>query len=181
MESIFKRKKRSDKKRSMCYIGKNGQVDLVLGIVFFFVIIICIIFAYIIIYNIQDKLSPLLDNNTSSSSLTSAKTAVMMWNKVFYIVVVFFIIATVVTSYYIPSNPLLFFLSLFMLIISILIAAIFSNAYETFTTNPDLSGTMANASATFNIPGLAMSMLPLVALVFGIIVLVVLYMKAKVE
>ena len=178
------------KRKNIHIMGDKRQIDLILGVVFFFVIIVSIIFAYVLMYKIQDKMAPMLnpdgESNTSTDSLNSAKTSVMMWNKIFYIVVIFFIIATIITSYYLPSNPVLFFLSLIMLMISILVATIFSNAYELFIDNPafeeNYNGTIVNnASSTFQIPGYAMGILPIVGLVFGLVVLAVLYMKARIE
>jgi len=177
-------------KKGKYMIGDRRQIDLILGVVFFFVIIISVIFAYVLMYKVQDRMAPMLnpdgESNASTDALDSAKTSVMMWNKIFYIVVVFFIIATIITSYYLPSNPVLFFLSLIMLLISILLATIFSNAYEMFIDNPafeeDYNGTIVNnASETFQIPGFTFSILPLVALIFGLVVLAVLYMKARIE
>ena len=163
-------------------IGNKSQMDILVGVMVFFVVILATAFAYFIIYQAQDKMAPVLNtnfsgvtNSDSDDTLTKAKTTIMMWNKLFYVLIIFFVIATIVTSYYLPSNPILFFLSLILLMITILLSAVFSNIFEKIVDTPGLE----NVSATFNISTLVMDKLPLVALVFGLVVLLVLYIKVR--
>jgi len=93
---------------------------------------------------------------TSTSILTSGLSALTMFNYGFVIVFVGVSIATLIFAYMTPQHPIFFVVSLLLIIILMTIVPQYSNAYEIFIADPQIS----TVAGTFPVINYIMGNLP---------------------
>ena len=149
--------------------------DLILGIIFIFVLAFCTILGYTLFVSIHDGMAPLLDNVDSSDVLVKTKFTLTMWDKLLPIAVIFFLITTLYLAKDLTSHPMMFFISLLMLVIVGILAVVFSNIFEEIGDATQFT----NATATFETANYTMNYLPLVMVIGGLIILAFLFIRAR--
>jgi len=149
--------------------------DLILGIFFIFVLAFCAVLGYTLFANIQDGLAPMLDNTDSSDIMVKAKFTLTMWDKLLPIAVIFFLITTLYLAKDLTSHPMMFFISLIMLVIVGILAVVFSNIFEQISE----VSTFSNATATFGVANYTMDKLPIIFVIGGLVVLAFLFIRAR--
>jgi len=149
--------------------NKKGNIqDPFLAITIFFGMAIAFIIFYYLTIEFQIQLNPILDNTVSADILAETVTALGMFDMIFVVVVVFLMISVMISAFFIRSHPIFFFVLLPLLGLSIMIAAIFSNAFETFSEEERLSV----AVEEFNLTRYVMDKLPYFIGAFFILMLI---------
>ena len=97
------------------------------------------------------------------------------WNYIFVFILVGLTIILVISTFTLKTHPAFFWISLLLLAIFLVIAAVFSNVYEEIGQNPELQP----AHDKYNIIEFVLDRFPKFMLLVGAIVLIALYAKSK--
>ena len=158
----------------MTFLGnKRGILDLFVFLVIVFILAIVIIVLYIIISNIRAGADPLLNNAVSSQVLEASESAIGIMDYTYMITLVMLIISLIISMIFIRSHPVFLFVSLILVVILIVLAAVLSNTFEEFTS----TGEAAVAAEHFPITLYFVGKLPLVVLVAAVLGLIALMAK----
>lgn len=151
---------------------RGSVLDLIFLMVLFFVFAIAILFAGRVLTDFR----PLFGNaSINTSYVDSGLDAVNVWNNSFIFVVVGGGIAVVLGAFLIRSHPAFAIVSMIAVFIIVLMGAVFSNFYNEFAST-DVFSTQANQ---YTIVTAIEQNMPAFAIIFGSIVLVVLFGKAR--
>lgn len=153
--------------------GKKGILDIFIIIIIIFALAVSIIIFYVIIHAIKTPLSETLNNPTSTEVLEKTETTALNYDYIFPITIVFLGIFVIISSFFIRSSPIFFFISVILLVIAILISAILSNTFESFTASPDINASASNFVTT----SWFMGNLPLVIAVIFMLAVIVMFAK----
>lgn len=115
-----------------------------------------------------------LDSNTAYV-MQSTDSSMLALDSLFIFLAFGSFVAVLITSYFVESHPIYFVLSLFMLLFSVGLTALFSNIFGEFQTSPLIS------SAASNYPFLEMFWLnaPTVILIFGAVTAIIILARIK--
>lgn len=164
--------------------NKRGQTDF---ISLFFVLVVLFgvaIFAVILFNaydaNIKDNLNDALTSSTPVDTnanvteiLEQTSGGINMLNPLFPLLLVGLFGFGLVVALMGRSHPVFFFIGLIILAVSIILAVIFSNVYESITETENFS----SSAEEFGVMGFIMGHLPLVIFILFIVISVVLYMN----
>jgi len=156
--------------------GKKGQIviDILIFAVILFTFGIVVILGHKILVEYQSSV-----NSTFSSAAQNVMQQGVNTNEnmdfLFAFIIVGMLIVTIITSFMIRSHPIFFILSLIVLIISIILAAIMSNIFTAITQTPEL----INDTARFTIIPAVEDKLPLFVLIFAALSIIILYAKSR--
>jgi len=131
-----------------------------------------IMVASVVMNNVQVSLNPMVPT-ISQDVLTQGVNAVNTFNYGFVIIMFGMGIAGIIFAWLVPTHPIFIILSIVMLMISVVILPIFSNAFETFSSNP----TMSSAAASFPLMTYFMGNLLLIEVIFGALTMIVMYTR----
>ena len=154
----------------------------ILDIVFIMTALFTFAFVTVIMYNVYDDYTEKLSghdafNNSVNLHVESQMdTTFTVLDYVYIFFLVGFIILTIVSSFSIRTHPVFFFISVLLLVITIIMGALFSNVYTQAVTDTELM-----SDTNFTIMPFIMTHFPTVILIIGAILSVVLYAKTKWE
>jgi len=163
-------------------INKKGQTDFI-SIFFVLVVLFGISIFSIILYNaydenIKDNLNDALTSSTPVDStanvtqmLEDTSGGIRMLNPMFPLLLVGLFGFGLIMALMGKSHPVFFFVGIVILGVAIILAVVFSNAYESITDNANF----ANAADEFFVMTLVMDNLPLVILILFVVISAVLY------
>ena len=152
------------------FMRKGSIMDLL------FLCVIAFIFGLgvIVSYHIVTQINATATLGTDATYiLTKSQTAIGTFNYGFLIIFFGLGIATIIFAFMIPSHPIFIISGLLTLVVLMIIIPIYSNAFESITTSPELS----TAAASFGMMNYVMSELPLFSAVIGVIILIVMFIK----
>lgn len=108
-----------------------------------------------------------------SDIITNVNSVFNLFDSMFVYLTIGLMIALVISLYYIDTNPIFFFVTFFVLIISLVLSGQFSNIWEAVVNSPQFNATAGSFVQTNWI----MSNLPLVSLAAIVIASIILYAK----
>jgi len=158
---------------------KAGVMDIVFILVFLFILGISTFTAYMIYNKYQERTAEL---ETFNNSLTeriddSAYATLTAFDYLFIFIFVGLIIMAIVSTFTIQTHPVFFFVSIMLLIITIILAAPISNIFEEVANETAFS----NASNAYTVIPYFMGRLPFFMLMVGAILFIALYAKYRME
>ena len=163
-------------------LKKKGQTDFI-SIFFVLVVLFGVAIFTIILYNaydenIKDNLNDALTSSTpvdSSANVTElleqTSGGLRMLNPMFPLLLVGLFGFGLIMALMGRSHPVFFFVGIIILAVAIILAVVFSNAYESITENASFS----NAADEFSVLTMIMNNLPLVIFILFIAISAVLY------
>ena len=163
-------------------INKKGQADFI-SLFFVLAVLFGVAIFAIILYNaydenIKDNLNDALTSSTPVDAnanvtkvLDQTSGGIAMLNPLFPFLLVGLFAFGLITALMGRSHPAFLFIGLIILAISIILAVVFSNSYESITQNPSFS----NAAGEFGVVNLMMSNLPLTIFILFIAIAGILY------
>lgn len=154
--------------------NKRGSIqDIAYLIILFFAFSLVCFIAYKILIEFQDNLgaSDMLPQE-SKDALTKTKGVFDNYmDKIFLFVVITSVIVTFILATLIRVHPIFLVLYLISLIFLIFLAAVFSNAYQEFASNPEF----IQIADHWIIMNYIMSNLPFIIAIVGFILMFILY------
>jgi hypothetical protein len=158
---------------------KGSITDLVYVLILIFVFGFVAIIANMIYdkYTEQTALNPAFNTPQNTEIETNAQTLLTNFDYIYVFFIVAMAIIAIASSFWIKTHPIFFFVSIFMLIISIILAAMFGNIFSKAAENDLLSVSVAE----YTIIPFVMAHLPTIILLIGALLLVILYAKDRLE
>lgn len=162
--------------------GSRGQTDFI-SIFFVLVVLFGVAIFAVILYNaydnnIKDNLNTALTSSTPVDAnanitkvLDQTSGGINMLNPLFPLLLVGLFGFGLMTALLGRSHPAFFFVGIVILAVAIILAVIFSNAYESITTNADFN----DSAEEFGVMSFIMGHLPLVIFILFIAISIVLY------
>jgi hypothetical protein len=151
-------------------------LDIMMIIIVLFLVGMGVFIGSKMLTAIEDQTS---DINSSTyinqSYLKQGEYGLDVMNGVFIFLVVGLFIAVLIGAYMINEHPIFFIISFFLLVIMVMIGAGFSNVFESFSQTAEFS----DQAGHFNIITEVMSKLPYIILIFGAIILIVMFGKGR--
>ena len=163
-------------------LKKKGQTDFI-SIFFVLVVLFGVAIFTIILYNaydenIKDNLNDALTSSTpvdSSANVTElleqTSGGLRMLNPMFPLLLVGLFGFGLIMALMGRSHPVFFFVGIIILAVAIILAVVFSNAYESITENASFS----TAASEFSVLTFVMDNLPLIIFILFIAISAVLY------
>ena len=144
------------------------QIVLVL-----FAFAIITIISLFVIDKFEEDASDMFTAEEATYAIDQGQATLLNFDNLFVFILIGLLIATIIGAYFIQTNPIIFWISLMLLLEFLTIAAIFTNVFEEITATEELASTAAN----FTIINLVMGHLPLTLLVIFSIISIALYAK----
>ena len=163
-------------------LNKSGQTDFI-SLFFVLTVLFGIAIFVIILYNaysdnIKDNLSNALTHSTPVDAnanvtkiLQQTSGGIAMLNPLFPLLLVGLFGFGLAMAIMGRSHPVFFFIGIIILAVSLILAVVFSNVYESITDNENFQST----SEEFNIINFVMSHLPLTIFILFVGISIVLY------
>ena len=156
-------------------MNKKGFLfDLGTVLVLLFVFAISVFTGYVIYQSYVNSLVGQDLNSETQNIIEQGNIAMKIQDYGFLLLFVTLIIFLVISAFMIKSNPIFFFMSLSMLIIFVIIAVPFSNAFEVFG---NATNTTADVYTAYPITKSIMDNMPFIIAMIGFILLGALYIK----
>jgi len=165
-------------------IKKKGQTDFI-SLFFVLVVLFGVALFAVILYNaydenIKDNLNDALTSSTPVDAdanvteiLEQTSGGIRMLNPMFPLLLVGLFGFGLVMALMGKSHPVFFFVGIVILAVAIILAAVFSNTYESITTNDSFT----SAADEFSVMTLVMNNLPLTIFILFIAIAAVMYWK----
>ncbi len=154
------------------------QADVLFGIVIVLALAISMTIIYYVYTQINSNLSPLLSTNQSAATINSISTNTSTGLSVFLVavVIVYFAIniAAIISAFFVDAYPVFFVISMFMVAIEVLLAAIGHNVF--FYIEQQLP-TFATLVTTVPYLFYLFAYLPVITLILAFTLVIVLYSK----
>jgi len=160
-------------------MNKKGSI---LDIVFIMTALFTFAFVTVIMFNIYSEYTDNISDNDAFNNTVNKQVEAQMnltFNVLDYVYIFFlvgFILLTIVSSFSIRTHPVFFFVSILLLVITVIMGTLFSNVYT-----QAVSDTALMDDSNFTIMPFVMTHFPTVILIIGAILSVVLYAKSKWE
>ena len=163
-------------------LKKKGQTDFI-SLFFVLVVLFGVAIFAIILYNaydenIKDNLNDALTSSTPVDAnanvtkiLGQTSGGIRMLNPLFPLLLIGLFAFGLVMALMGRSHPAFFFIGIVILAVSIILAVIFANAYESITDSPNFE----NAASEFGIMTFIMGNLPLIIFILFLAISAVLY------
>ena len=162
--------------------GATELADVFYVIVFLFSAALLIFILYFVYQQIKEPVQSALVSgvNVGSQAELNASLTTMsgqtiggvgMFNILFPFILLGLIAMVAVSAFFIDSHPIFFIVSLIILGVVILISVVFSNIFQTITTDDSFGDT----STHFNIMNLFMKNLPFIAVIVIVIVAIIIW------
>lgn len=152
----------------------KGQVlDLIMLFIIIAVIAVSLLLGSHIYYNGMQEKFP--NSQIGNTSKTAVESTFQVFDYGLMMVMVGIGMATMISAFFIRSHPIFFIASLMILVIVIIVSAPISNALMGFATSDSIS----DESDRYPITVWILGNLPMIATVFGIIVIIALYAKGS--
>ena len=159
-------------------MNKSGSI---LDIIYILVSIFVFVFVTIVMSNFYDSYKeaiaedPVFNNTHALYVQEQATLTLNLMDYTLLFLILGFIILVVVSSFSIRTHPLFFFISIMLLSLVVLFAALFSNVYTEIIASPNLD------DSNYTVIPFLMNHLPTVILIIGCILVIILYAKSKWE
>ena len=160
--------------------GKKGflMMDVIIVIIGLFVIAIgVLIAAYVFTDNLHPAIEEQFNSTTVHKSMMAAESMLDIFDYLFIFIAIGFGVALIISAFLIKSHPAFAFIIIFSLLMFLVFAAIFSNVFTEFATEPQLSATADEYPVIQTI----MDNLPIYVLIMAAITGIVMYAKARSE
>ena len=154
-------------------MGKGSLFDVIILGVTMLVLAIGILIGSLVMTQIQTSTSSMLTSAGAQAALQAGTDAINTFNYGFVIIVIGGAIGSLILAWMVPSHPIFMLVSVIMLLLSVVVLPILANTYETFASTSE----MASAAASFPLMNLLMSNMPLIGVVFGVMMMIVLYTR----
>lgn len=156
-------------------INKKGSLlDGMYIIIILFAFAIISIVCYYVLHEFHLQSTDKITDTTAVYALTQGEATLLSFDNLFAFILVGLIIATLVGAYFIDTSPIIFWVSLFLLLPFITISALFTNVFQTFVGGDSAFNTTV---ASYPISATIIDKFPLVALVSFALISLVLYIK----
>jgi hypothetical protein len=154
----------------------KGVIELIIVFIILLVMAIVVIFGHLILTNFRTAANGTL-KETSVDIIDKGITAQLTYDGVFLFMFIGLVVAVIVSGFYIRTNPIFFVVSIFALVIVVMIAGVFTNAFYDFSTNNSIS----NSAANYPIMRQIFYNLPIIASFLGIAIIIIWYAKGRGE
>lgn len=155
---------------------KGSITDLPVIIVGMFIISMSLFFSYYIFTAWNAAAAPLaVDNTALNITLTQADVAYSVWDASILFIAIAMVISSGISAYFLRTHPIFFIPTLIVWIISFVIAAIFSNIFAEFIGTSPLLAISTTLTNTVTVS----TNYPILAAIFGIIIIIALYAKRR--
>jgi len=152
---------------------KGSLLDIMqIGILLFVMAMVIILMSFILT-TFQEDTEDKLTSTEAQNALTKGKTTLLNFDGLFAFILIGLTLATMIGAYFIRTSPVIFWVSLLLLVIFITISGIFTNVFEEVVADEVLNATTAD----FPIINLIMGDLPLVILVIAVLISIALWAK----
>lgn len=163
-------------------LNKSGQADFI-SLFFVLVVLFGVAIFAVILYNaydenIKDNLNDALTSSTPVDAnanvtkvLEQTSGGISMLNPLFPLLLVGLFAFGLIMALMGKSHPVFFFIGLIILAVSIILAVVFSNTYESITDKPQF----ANASEEMGVMSIVMDNLPVVIFILFLVIAGVMY------
>jgi hypothetical protein len=161
-------------------MNKKGFVgDIIFVLVFIFITVVCIAVGYTIYNNWTDATEDMEMFNTSINENITASANVTLagFDYLFIFIVVGLVILTIISTFTIQTHPIFFFISSLLLVIAVIFAGEFANIYDTIVGTTGFTG----VEGAYPVVTYFMNNFPTMMLIFGAILLVILFAKEKMQ
>lgn len=160
--------------------NKKGNVDLIQIVVGGFIAAVIIFIAFMIWTNYSTAVEDMPGFDTPTHDEINKYTDITLaaYDYIFIFIIVALTVLTIVLSFQIDTHPAFFFGSFLLLIVAIVLAVIFSNAFGEIAGAAAFNET-TNTSASYPIISNFMANFPFYLLIIGIFVIIILYAKNK--
>lgn len=115
----------------------------------------------------------LTGTEVNTTFLTQSGYALDALSSGFILIAGMLFVGAAIAAYFLREHPVFAIFSVLLLFIMIIIAGIFSNAFESFSSSPEF----ANQTATYTGIISVMNYLPYIVLVFGSIIIIAMFAK----
>jgi len=155
-------------------MNKNGSLldSFQIVLVLFAFAIITIISLYVL-DRFESESGDMLTSTEATYAIDQGQATLLNFDNLFVFILVGLLIATIIGAYFIQTNPIIFWISLMLLLVFLTIAAIFTNVFEEITATEELADTATN----FTIINMVMGHLPLTLLIIFSLISIALYAK----
>lgn len=157
---------------------KASMIDTFFVFVMLFVVAVGV-YAAFFFQNITSTIFTMTGlNSTATTQIVQAGENFMgMWDYLLPILGIGICLSSIALSWFFPSHPIFFtFIGVMMLVVGVLVMPIISNTFETFTTS--FGGTISPSLTHLN---LFMLNLPLIYSVMGITMMIVTFIRSRIE
>lgn len=154
---------------------KGSMLDMIFIPVALFIIAIGIFVAAVLFEDLSTA-SIFTDTTEGANALSQGVAAVNTFNYGFLIIAFGLGAGAIAYGYLYPSHPIFIILGIVMLVFSMIVTPIISNAFGTFTSESEIAG------ITSNFPFITWFMgdpLPIFTAVFGFILIIVMYSRLR--
>lgn len=158
---------------------KAGVMDIIFILVFLFITAICTFTGYMVYNKYQERTAEIETFNNSLTARIDETTYATLTAMDYLFIFIFagLIIMAIVSTFTIQTHPVFFFVSIMLLIITIILAAPLSNIFEGIANE----SAFANASNNYTVIPYFMNRLPFFMLIVGAITFIALYAKYRME
>ena len=152
---------------------KGSLLDSFQIILVLFAFAIITIISLYVLDRFEEGTTEMFDSDVANYAISQGQATLLNFDNLFVFILIGLLIATMVGAYFIQTNPIIFWVSLLLLLVFLTVAAIFTNVFEEITATPELASTAAN----FEIINLVMGHLPLTLLVIFSAISIALFAK----
>lgn len=144
-------------------LGRKGNVDLFYIIAALFAISIMVLVMYKIVRSVDD--SGLYDSSPDAKQISAlGNVALLSFDNIMLFVIVGLSLFVILSSAFIWNHPAFFILGIILLTIAIMVAGVVSNAWYSFSSNPQI----IDATTAYPKINFLMKQLPFYILFMGI-------------
>jgi len=157
--------------------GSAKDIMFVLVALFLFAFISMLMMGVYNSYTDSIEGSEAFNNTVNNAVEESAGTTLRAFDYIFMFFLFGLIVIVIASTFTIRTHPLFFFVSLLLLIITVIIGGVFSQVFET-SAETDI---MQDGANEYTVIPFVMDHLPTIILMVGVILVVILYAKTKYE
>ncbi len=154
------------------------------GLIFGLALIFALAIFFIVLSYAYGKIEPKMNQALTSSTnvdananvtkiLNSTSSALISFDALFPLLLIGIFGFVLISSLFVRSHPAFFFIGLIILGVVLILAAIYSNVYETITANPNFE----DAADDFDIMGIMLENLTVIMFVLFILIAWIIYVK----
>ena len=155
-------------------MNKNGSLlDAMQIAILLFVMALVIILSSFILTTFQEDTGDKLTSPYAQNALTKGNATLLNFDGLYAFILIGLTLGAMIGAYFIRTTPALFWVSLILLVIFLMISGIFANVFEEVIADDVLNVTASN----FPIIGLIMGNLPLMVLVVTVLISLALWAK----
>jgi hypothetical protein len=112
-------------------------------------------------------------SNATMEALNGARSVTNMWDYLIFGFFIGLVLALIITAYFIGGNPIFLFAFFLVVVIGVVLASVLSNAWDSISSTPPLSGSLASFPLTNHL----IQNLPIYIAVIGFIGMIAMFAK----